>query len=352
MTTDDPRGERFLVTGALGCIGAWTVKTLVDEGATVVTFDKGSDTKRLRLVMGADGPDRVTVVNGDITDLGAIERALEEHDINRVIHLAGLQVPFARANPPLGAMVNVVGTVNLFEAVKARQARMGPLVYAGSVAMYGPHDTDPDDGRLHEDAVAHPPSHYGVYKLANEGGAAVYAKDDGVASVGLRPMTIYGPGRDQGLTSDPSRAVLSAVLGRAFEIGFDGRILFQFAPDVARAFISASRSTLDGARVYNLDGSVASIDEFIAAVDRVLPGSAGLLTHTSTQLGFPADVDCGSLAELGQIPVTPLEDAIAQTVALFRGRLEEGQLDPAEHGLGEADRPLPPAAVDGTVTQP
>ena len=332
--TIDPRGnERFLVTGALGCIGAWVVKTLVDEGATVVTFDKGDDAKRLRLVMGADGPSRVTMINGDITDLGAIERALDEHDIDHVIHLAGLQVPFAKADPPLGAMVNVVGTINLFEAVKARQEHMGPLVYAGSVAMYGPHDTDPVDGRLHEDAQAHPPSHYGVYKQANEGSAAVYAQDDGVASVGLRPMTIYGPGRDQGLTSGPSKAVLSALLGREFEIGFDGRILFQYAPDAAQAFIAASRSRLDGARTYNLAGTVASIDEFIAAVERVLPGAAGLLSHTSTELGFPADVDSASLAELGELPVTPLDEAIAATVALFRERLDQGQLDPAEHGL-------------------
>lgn len=332
MTTPQSN-ERFLVTGALGCIGAWVVKILVDEGATVVTYDKGDDAKRLRLVMGADGPSRVTMVNSDITDLDSVEGTLDEHEIDHVIHLAGLQVPFARANPPLGAMVNVVGTVNLFEAVKARQERMGPLVYAGSVAMYGPHDTDPADGRLHEDAVAHPPSHYGVYKLANEGSAAVYAKDDGLPSVGLRPMTIYGPGRDQGLTSDPSRAVLSALLGRPFEIGFDGRILFQFAPDAARAFIAASRSRLDGARTYNLAGEIASIDEFIAAVDRVLPGAAGLLSHTSTELGFPADVDSDSLAELGKIPVTPLDDAIAQTVALFRERLEQGRLEPSEHGL-------------------
>ena len=334
MSANDPASERFLVTGALGCIGAWVVKALVDEGAGVVTFDKGDDAKRLRLVMGVDAPSRVTMVNGDITDLALVERTLDEHDIDHVIHLAGLQVPFARANPPLGAMVNVVGTVNLFEAVKARAERMAPLVYAGSVAMYGPDDTDPLDGRLHENARPHPPSHYGVYKLANEGSAAVYAKDDGVASVGLRPMTIYGPGRDQGLTSDPSRAVLSALLGREFEIGFDGRILFQFAPDAAQAFIDAARAGLDGARTYNLAGTVASIDEFIAATDRVLPGAAGLLSHTSTELGFPADVDSDSLAELGEIPLTPLDEAIAQTVALYRERLDAGRLDPLQHGLG------------------
>jgi UDP-glucuronate 4-epimerase len=329
----DPANERVLVTGAMGCVGAWTVKTLVDEGASVVTFDKGGDDKRLRLVMGAAGPTRVTMLNGDITDAAALGRTLDEHDINRVIHLAALQLPFVKADPPLGALVNVVGTINVFEAVKARRERISSIVYAGSVAMFSSADIDPADGRLHEDATPHPQSHYGVFKLTNEGNAHVYAVDDGVASVGLRPMVIYGPGRDQGLTSDASRAVLSALLGQEFVIGFDGRILFQYAPDVARAFIAASRSSADGARVYNLNGTLATVGAFIEALDRVLPGAAGLVRIGGAPLDFPEDIESASLAELGDIPVTSLDDAIAATVALYRERLDEGRLIASEHGL-------------------
>lgn len=328
MTASD---ERFLVTGALGCIGAWAVKLLVDDGATVVTFDKGDDTKRLRLVMGESGPSRVTMLNGDITDAEALGRALDDHDITHVIHLAALQLPFAKADPSLGALVNVVGTVNLFEAVKARVERIGPIVYAGSVAMFSAADAV--DDRLLEDAVPHPGSHYGVYKLANEGTARIYATDDGVGSVGLRPLAIYGPGRDQGLTSDPSRSMLSALLGRPFEIGFGGFTTLQYAPDVARAFITAARSTTTDARIYNLAGSLVSIDTFIETLDRVVPGAAELVTHRDPALAFPSDIESTSLTELGELHVTPLEDAIAASVALFRERLDAGQLDPAKHGL-------------------
>jgi nucleoside-diphosphate-sugar epimerase len=335
MPSSDRSSERFLVTGALGCLGAWVAKALVDEGASVVTFDTGRDQKRLQLVMGADGPARVTMLEGDITDLGAIVRALDEHDIGRVIHLAALQVPFARADPPLGALVNVVGTVNLFEAVKARRDRIGPIAYAGSIGMYSSGDVDPTDGRLREDAVAHPQSHYGVFKQANEGTARIYAADDGVSSVGLRPMVIYGPGRDQGLTSDPSRAVLSAVLGREFEIGFGGRMLFHFAPDAARAFIVASRSGTEGARVHNLDGTLATVDEFIEALDDLLPGAGRLIHRRDTRLGFPEEIESTSLSELGDIPVTPLREAIGATVELYRRRLAEGRLDPSQLGLGQ-----------------
>jgi nucleoside-diphosphate-sugar epimerase len=200
--------------------------------------------------------------------------------------------------------------------------------------MYAASDADPRDGVLYEDAVAHPLTHYGVYKLANEGTARVYWQEDGVASYGLRPMTIYGPGRDQGLTSDPTRAVLAALLGRRFEIGFGGRSLFQYAPDAAAAFISAARAGLEGARVSNLGGSPVSIDEFIAALERVVPGAAKLITHAQKPLPFPERIDSASLADLGPLPVTPLDEAMAATVAVFRAALDRGELVPEEHGLG------------------
>ena len=332
MTDQDQ--QRILVTGALGCLGAWTVKLLADEGTPVIAADKGTDRKRLDLVMGRAAAADIELVENDVTDLAAVEALLDEHRITNVIHLAALQVPFSKANPPLGAAVNVVGTANIFEAVKRRGQGMGPVVYASSIGKYSAADIDPDDGILHEDASVTPISHYGVFKHANEGTARVYAADDGVASVGLRPMVVYGPGRDQGLTSDPARAILAAVVGRGFEIAFGGRILLQYAADVAAAFVIASRSSRGGAAVYNLDGILAPVDEFIAALDRAVPGAAGRISHREAPLGLPGAIETTSLAELGALPMTPLDEAIATSVSLYRERLDADVLDPAEHGLG------------------
>jgi len=80
--------ERFLITGALGCIGAWVVRNLVREGAEPVVFDLASDPRRLKLIMTPDELAKVTFVAGDITDLQALERALDEHQISNNIHLA------------------------------------------------------------------------------------------------------------------------------------------------------------------------------------------------------------------------------------------------------------------------
>jgi UDP-glucuronate 4-epimerase len=328
-----PGGERFLVTGALGCIGAWTVHELVREGAPVVAFDLGRDQRRLAQIMSTDELDRVTFVVGDITDLGLVEQAIDEQGITNVIHLAALQVPFCRADPPRGAMVNVVGTVNIFEAVKRRLPGGAPLVYTSSIAVYSPADTDVRDGRLVEGVDAHPLTHYGVYKLANEGTARIYAADDGIASIGLRPMTVYGAGRDQGMTSTPTVAIAAAVLGVPYEISFGGRTLFQYAEDVARTLIAASRSSLDGAQVFNLGGSTVAMADWVRAIEEAVPEAAGLLTVAQGTLPFPADIEHDGLAALGPPPSTSYENGIRATVEIFRRLAVGGRLSAAEQGM-------------------
>jgi nucleoside-diphosphate-sugar epimerase len=338
----DPNGERFLVTGALGCIGAWTVRQLAREGVPVVAFDLGHDPRRVAQISESDELDRIEFVVGDITDLPTMERALDEYDITNVIHLAALQVPFSRADPPLGAQVNVTGTVNVFEAVKRRGAGMAPVVYTGSIGMFSPSDVNPVSGRLEEDADAHPGNHYGVYKLANEGSARIYWAESGVPSVGLRPMTVYGAGRDQGMTSSPTAAIAAAVLGVPFQISFGGRTLFQYAEDVARALILASRSEPDGPRVFNLGGSDVSLDEWVDAIDATVPEAKGLITVAPTELPFPATIAHDRLAELGDVPVTPYRDAIAATADIYRRLAADGRLVGAQHGVAAAPAPARP----------
>jgi UDP-glucuronate 4-epimerase len=325
--------ERFLVTGALGCIGAWTVRSLVREGAPVVAFDLGSDRRRLRMLMTDDELDRVTFVTGDITELAQLEAAFDEHEITKVIHLAALQVPFCRADPPLGARVNVVGTVNVFEAVRRRAARMGPIVYTSSIGMYSASDADPATGRLRTDATPHPLNHYGVYKLANEGNARVYWLDEGISSIGLRPMTVYGVGRDQGMTSGPTKAIVAAVLGQPYTVPFRGPTLYQYAEDVAKTLIAASRSGISGAHAFNLPGIVADGEAFLQAIGDAVPGAADVIRFDAVDLPFPSEIDHDGIEALGPIPITPLAEGIRASADAYRALAGAGRLDPAQHGL-------------------
>jgi UDP-glucuronate 4-epimerase len=305
--------ERFLVTGANGCIGAWVVAQLTREATRVVALDASDDDHRLRLVLDDTAVAALTKVRGDITDLDALERTLDEHAITHVIHLAALQVPFCRADPPLGARVNVVGTVNVFEAVARRRDRMGPVVYASSVAAYDALD-DSDGAAPAMQGV--PSTLYGVYKRANEGTATVYAQEREVPSVGLRPHTVYGPGRDQGVTSAPTTAMLAAAAGEAYTMPFGGAYQLQYAPDVAAAFVAAARADAHGASLRDIGGPAVHTDDLIAAIRAAAPGAE--IAYDPVVLPFPSDV--GDTAA----PATPLHEGVADTIGRFRDLLRRG----------------------------
>jgi nucleoside-diphosphate-sugar epimerase len=299
--------ERWLITGALGCVGAWCCRQLAREGHVVVGFDLGSDRRRVELVMTGDELAAVEFVQGDIADLTSLERVMAARQTDHVVHLAAMLIPLAAADPPRGALVNVVGTVNAFEA--ARRHGLAGVAYASSAAVY-----DRSDGvRVAEGADGHPVSHYGVHKQANEGAARVYWRDGGVASIGLRPHIVYGAGRDQGLTAGPSLAMLAAARGEAYEIPFGGRAQFQYAADVAAQFIDAARTASSDALVRNVGGPSEHVGDVVAAIEDVLPEAAGQITFKQdVLLPLPEDM------ESAKPQATPLRQGARKTIELFR----------------------------------
>ena len=309
--------DRFLVTGALGCIGAWVVRNLVQSGAEVTIYDLGSNRSRLHLIMDEQELARIRyATGGDVTNLEMLRHAFAEHKITHAIHLAGLQVPFCRANPPLGAQVNVTGTVNLFEA--AKQAGLKRVVYASSFAVYGPRDAYPP-GLLPHDARLDPRSHYGVYKQANEGTARLYFAEGGVSSIGLRPYTVYGVGRDQGMTSAPTSAMQAAARGEGYHIPYGGISGYQHADDVAKVFVQAAYVPFKGAGVFNLKGEIAHMRDVIALIERAAPDAAGKISFDDVPLPFADGAEDTELVRLmGSVPSRLLESGIAETVEHFR----------------------------------
>lgn len=303
-------GETFLVTGANGCIGAWVVKLLRSEGVRVVAFDKDMVEHRHRLINDGELPEAQWCI-GDLTVRDDVLRAAE--GVTRIVHLAALQIPFCRANPSLGAAVNVTGTVNVFEA--AREHGITQISQASSIAVFGTAADYPDH-IIEADAERKPTTLYGVYKVATEDLAAVYWAENGVRSVGLRPHTVYGPGRDQGMTSLPSVGIAAAARRQPFHIDYGGTLDFQYVRDVAQAFIHAARVPLDGAPTLNITGHVVSVAEFVA-VTRAVTGFDGITCGTDS-LPVVAGADARAWVEqAGGAPPTPLRDAIAESAAMF-----------------------------------
>jgi nucleoside-diphosphate-sugar epimerase len=303
----------FLVTGAMGCIGTWVLKHLVAQGKRAVAFDLSADRHRLDWVMTPAEQAAITFVQADLTDAAQVKESFKAHEVTHVVHLAALQVPFCRANPVLGSQVNVTGTVNLFEA--AREGGVRHLAYASSIAVYGPASAYPAGPVSHE-ALHAPQTLYGVYKMANEGTARIYWQDHKISSLGLRPYTVYGVGRDQGMTSDPTKAMWAAVRGEAFEITFGGVMQFQLASDVALQFIDAAEQSSEGAHVFNLGTPAVSVDEVIELIRQVKPDAQ--ITRKETRLPFPESFDDSALrAHVPHVYETPLAEGMRLTMEHF-----------------------------------
>jgi nucleoside-diphosphate-sugar epimerase len=319
-----------LVTGAFGCIGAWVVRGLLADGERPVVYDLGDDPWRMRMIAGEDVASRITIARGDIADRDALLAVVREHGIRRIIHLAAWQVPLCRQDPAGGALVNVVGTANVFEAARALPGQIERVVYVSSAAVFGAPSLYPP-GPVRDDAPPHPATHYGVYKVANEETARVYWEEHKIRSSAFRPASVYGPGRDFGVTADPTLAMKAAVLGKPFQIRWGGATDLIYTEDVARALIKASRASLDRARVYNLHGSSVSIADVVKTIETAWPQAKGLITHVEQALPFPAGLDDTRYQrDLGPATPTALVDGVRRTLDEFARLHKDGRLDARE----------------------
>jgi nucleoside-diphosphate-sugar epimerase len=316
--------ENYFITGAQGCIGSWIVKALAERGDNCFVFDRSEDERRLRAITEPSDLERVRFIAGDVTEISAVRAALEESAALRVIHLAGLQVPSCKADPVAGALVNVVGTLNVFEA--ARAVGVERVVYASSAAVFGLNE---DGAPLDETAVCEPTTHYGVFKRTNEGNARVNFLDHGLSSVGLRPLTVYGVNRDVGLTSDPTKAMKAAVLGLRFHIRFGGRTDFQYVADTAAAFIACADRAPEGAHLFNLHGEAVEVARIVELINEVADRSLASFSGPPIPVATAMD-DRAIQHVIGNLSPTSLEAGVRETMRRFSALADAGRLDTSD----------------------
>lgn len=294
---------RVLIAGGNGFIGAWIIRRLAARGVDIRVFDMTENRQLAAEIAGGETAAACEWRVGDITSRAAVETALD--DCDGVINLAGILTPACKADPIRGAEINLIGTLNVFEAAKARGLRS--VIYTSSAGVFGPDHAD----------TPFPITHYGAFKLACEGSARAYWEDAGIASVGFRPYIVYGPGRETGLTAGPSLACRAAARGETYAIPYRGKAGLVFVDDVAAAYEQALFQTASGARVLNLPGVVASNEDVLAAIRRVVPDAA--VSIDGPNLPFIDDIGEGDLRSvLPGLPATSLEDGVGRTIAHYR----------------------------------
>jgi len=294
---------RVLVTGGSGFLGAWIIRRLLARGLECVSFDVRTNPRLVEALV----PERAAAVRwrtGDIADATATAHAFDGCDA--AIHLAGILTPDCAADPVRGAQVNLIGTLNVFEA--ARSAGLRRVLYASSAGVFGPADG----------AVPLPQTHYGAFKLACEGSARAYWHDHGIASVGFRALVVYGAGRETGSSAGPSLACRAAARGERYTIPFTGATGLVFADDVAAAYEAALLADIEGAHAFTLAGEITPVNALIERIAALAPGAhidaGGPPLPIAT--AFPDDPALDRL--LPGLPRTTLDDGLRQTVAFYR----------------------------------
>jgi nucleoside-diphosphate-sugar epimerase len=293
---------KVLVTGGSGFLGAWIVKRLAKSGHQIRIFDVAAN-KALVAEIADAAADKVEWRTGDIIETDQVHAAAEGCDA--IVHLAGILTPDCKDDPIRGAKINLIGTLNVFETARRRGIKR--IVYTSSAAVYGPTDGH----------TPCPDTHYGAFKLACEGSARAYWEDHRLGSIGFRPYVVYGPGRTTGLTAGPSLACRAAASGQPYTIPYSGSAGLVYIEDVAAAYEAALLREPDGAHVFNMPDEVASNDQVITEIRRVVPGAK--IDIAGPALQFTPDIEQGDIsAVLPGLQQTGLGEGIRQTIVFHR----------------------------------
>lgn len=171
----------WLITGGAGYIGAHVVRAMTEAGERTVVYDD--------LSTGVAGrvPEEVPLVVGSVLDGENVARALTEHEVTGVVHLAAKKQVGESVDRPLQYYrENVEGLRVLLDAVTA--AQVPSFVFSSSAAVYGMPDVD----LVTEETPCLPLSPYGETKLAGEWLVRATGRATGLATASLRYFNVAG----------------------------------------------------------------------------------------------------------------------------------------------------------------
>lgn len=313
-------GKKVLITGIAGFIGSNLADRLIKEGYSVIGIDN------LSAGILKQVPDGVEFYRMDI----------RSHDIfpimthvDVVFHLAAKNsVAMCQSEPYETADVNVMGTLNVFEA--ARTAGIKRVIYAESSAIYEGTKTLPTP-----ETDFTPRTFYAVSKAADHLFARTYMDVFGMELVGLRYLNVYGPRQDYRRAIPPvmTRFIIKLLFGEHPSVYGDGseRRDYIHVDDVNDFHLLCMNSDKVGGRVFNLGyGKNYSINEILATIQKIL----GTEIAPDFVPGLPSSApqnlaDITQARSVGWEPKVPLEDGLHGVVDYVKEEIKNGHITKA-----------------------
>jgi len=319
----------FLVTGGTGQIGSQVCRELLRRGHRAVAFDAQPNLDNVH-----DIREKVTLVRGNIANLGELLAAAKANGVTHVIHLAALLVFESRLRPTEATEVNCVGTNNVFEA--ARLLDLEGVVFASSETVYGSASSYPKGEVDEEDYPLCPPDPYSITKLFNERMGAFYREAYGLGLLCLRLTGAWGPGRYAGYTGQFNAFIRDVALGRPAKYPDDfayrhAKLRWLYVKDAASCFVHAALEAKRARRPLYNAGSPSPFNAamVVEALRALVPEGRIELTllerptEASSRVPGPSglDVICSRLySELGFAASYPLEEGLRDMVSYERMR--------------------------------
>jgi len=312
---------RALVTGGAGFIGSHVADLYLENGYDVTILDNFATGRRENV------PERARLAELDLTSAEAAT-LVRDGKFDVISHLgAQIDVRKSVAHPAFDATINIVGTLNLVEAVRVSGYPTRFIFSSTGGALYGDFVTPPNVEEFPKD----PESPYGIAKLSAELYLAYYARVHRVDTVALRYANVYGPRQDPhgeaGVVAIFCNRILTRQPLTVFGDGLQTRD-YVFVKDVARANLAAATRTLPAparldARGFNIGTGVeTSVVDLAAALRR----SAGSDVPVQLAPARPGEQQRSAVSidkakrELGWAPRVDLHTGLEETFSFFAAR--------------------------------
>jgi UDP-glucose 4-epimerase len=313
--------KNALVTGGAGFIGSHVADRLLAAGYNVTILDNLSSGRRENL------PAAARFVEADITTPEAAA-VVREGGFDVMCHLAAqIDVRRSMDDPAYDARINIIGTLNLMEAIRTASPKTRVVFSSTGGALYGDFEPPPSAERLAKD----PEAPYGIAKLAVEYYLAYYGRVHGIDTVALRYGNVYGPRQDPHGEAGVVAIFCNRLLdSRALTVFGDGTQTrdYVYAGDVAAANVLAAGATLPpaarlDARAFNIGTGVETSVNTVAGSLQRAAGSTTPIEYAPARAGelLRSALDTRKAHEvLGWSPSVSIDDGLAETFRWFAAR--------------------------------